>query len=374
MAVCCFYLVSCEKRSDASFSVSVVSAVVGPEAGDQWVSVRCAGDWTLSLADDEGEVDWAELNVVSGTGDKTNVRLSYESNTSEVYRTLNIYLDNGKSVTQCSFKQLSFGEEPETPSDAGVDLTKTGWLELPAMDDPNLEYYSHSFEMNGKRYRNYSFGYSKKDYLAVWVAYPINPMYTTGNFKDSGKWGPNPLLDSSYQPNFSNSFGNNRGYQRGHQIANADRKCSSEANAQTFYYTNATLQHEDFNGPIWGGLEDDIRLTVKKQTDTCYVVTGCVVPDNPETITDRSGHKVPIPSAYFKAALRYAEGDSFGTWLSAAFYYDHKTYAKEVMTVDALEERLGMNFFINFEKKYGNAASKVEAQDPNQYKSVWGID
>ena len=44
------------------------------------------------------------------------------------------------------------------------------------------------------------------------------------------------------------------------------------------------------------------------------------------------------------------------------------------MTVDALEKRLGMNFFINFEKKYGNAASKVEAQDPNQYKSVWGID
>ena len=72
MAVCCFYLVSCEKRSDAPFSVSVGSAVVGPEAGDQWVSVRCAGDWTLSLADDEGEVDWAELNVVSGTGDKTN--------------------------------------------------------------------------------------------------------------------------------------------------------------------------------------------------------------------------------------------------------------------------------------------------------------
>jgi hypothetical protein len=33
-------------------------------------------------------------------------------------------------------------------------------MELPALNDPDLGYYSHSFEMNGKTYRNYSFGWS----------------------------------------------------------------------------------------------------------------------------------------------------------------------------------------------------------------------
>ena len=42
----------------------------------------------------------------------------------------------------------------------------------------DLEYYTHSFKMGGRTYRNYSFGWSQKDRIALWVAYPLCKLYT----------------------------------------------------------------------------------------------------------------------------------------------------------------------------------------------------
>ena len=389
IAVCGLVFTSCEafmQEKDGPFEVSVINPSVGAAKGRQFVKVKCTGNWTLELVSDKGDVDWAELDVTSGTGNKSNVRLSYETNTSEESRNLTIFLDDGKKSVFCTLTQLAAGELPEEKPDpvpsGNVDLTKVEWMELPSMDDPNLEYYTHSFVMNGKKYRNYSFGYSKADYLAIWVAYPICDMYISGSADGDGDdWASNPLFSADYQPTFYRSFGYSRGYERGHQIANADRRCCDEANLQTYYYSNATLQHMDFNGAIWARLEGNLRSAASPApTDTMYVITGCVVPEDPEYIVDYAGHNVPIPTGYFKAALRYAKEDPNGTWLGAAFYLDHKKYSynnitgKEVMSIDQLEEKLRMNFFVNFEKKYGDAAAKIEAQDPNKYKSVWKIN
>ena len=335
-------------------------------------------------------MDWATLDVTGGSGDKSNVRLSYDANTSEEARVLTVVLASGTKEVSCTMTQLPAGEQPEEEPDVepdplpsgGDDLSKVGWMELPAMNDANLDYFSHSFTMNGKKYRNYSFGYSKTDYLAVWVAYPLCDMYTSGSASGNGiDWAPNPLFSSDFQPNFSRSFGYGRGYERGHQIANADRKCCQEANLQTYYFSNATLQHKDFNGAIWAKLEGNLRNAASPApSDTLYVITGCVLPEDPEYIMDYDGHNVPIPTGYFKAALRYAREDTMGSWLGAAFYLDHKKYSynnitsAEVMSIDELEKKLRMDFFVNFEAKYGEAAAKVEAQDPNKYKSVWKIN
>lgn len=389
MAICGFIMTSCEMLftdGDTVFEVSVKNPTVTSAKGGQFINVKCGGDWTLALTSEAGAVDWASADVLSGNGDKSNVRLSYDANTSEESRSLIVVLDNVRKSVSCTMIQLAAtelpDEEPEPIPSGNVDLAKTGWMELPSLNDPNLEYYTHSFTMNGKKYRNYSFGYSKADYLAIWVAYPICDMYTSGSASGGGSdWAPNPLFSSDYQPTFYKSFGFSRGYERGHQIANADRRCCDEANLQTYYYSNATLQHTDFNGAIWAKLEGNLRKAASPlPTDTLYVITGCVVPEDPEYIVDYDGHNVPIPTGYFKAALRYAREDSFGTWLGAAFYLDHKTYpynnitSAEVMSIDQLEDKLRMNFFVNFEEKYGEAAAKIEAQDPNKYKSVWKIN
>jgi endonuclease G len=234
--------------------------------------------------------------------------------------------------------------------------------------------------MNGKTYRNYSFGWSNENYLAVWVAYPLCKMYTNGS-NSGGDWEANPLFSSDYQPNFTKSFGFSQGYERGHQIANADRKCCYEANQQTYYFTNATLQHKDFNGPVWGVLEGNMRGAANS-ADTLYVVTGYVLPKSPRYITDYDGHKVPIPSGYFKAALRYHKASTQSVWMGAAFYLDHdasKYSSKQItksesMSIAELEDKLGMDFFVNLPAMVGaDKAATIENQDPDTFSSVWGI-
>ena len=396
LTVCTLLLSSCEKPANVKEvpEVSIKNQTVASGKGQQFVNVKCGGDWTLALVSEDGEVDWATLNTYSGSGNQTNVKLSYDVNATEKSRELTIYLDNGSKTVSCSMLQLPSGQHPEDDPDTGgdngsgtgdpdqgsMDLTKTGWLELPAMDDPDLRYYAHHFEMNGKSYRNYSFGWSNENYLAVWVAYPLCKMYTNGS-NSGGDWEANPLFSSDYQPNFTKSFGFSQGYERGHQIANADRKCCYEANQQTYYFTNATLQHKDFNGPVWGVLEGNMRGAANS-ADTLYVVTGCVLPKSPRYITDYDGHKVPIPSGYFKAALRYHKASTQSVWMGAAFYLDHdasKYSSKQItksesMSIAELEDKLGMDFFVNLPAMVGaDKAAAIENQDPDTFSSVWGI-
>lgn len=387
MAFCILSFASCDLKvagSDA-FEVSVKKPVVESAKGQQFVSVKCSGEWTLFLYSGDEIADWASLNVISGKGDKNNVIMTYQANDTGEDRELTIILDNGIKMVDCVMVQLAAGSasDPDTDQDPAplpdTDLAKTGWLELPAMNDPSLQYFSFSFQMDGQRYRNYSAGYSRKDYLALWVAYPLCSKYTNGS-GGSSTWVENPLVDDDYEPNYANSFGYSQGYERGHQIANADRKCSYEANQQTYYFTNATLQHKDFNGHIWATLEGNLR-SAANSADTVYVVTGCVLSASPKTITDRSGHAVPVPSGYFKAAVRYSKSSTLGTWLGAAFYLDHKTYqyknitTAESMTIDELEEKVGMDFFVNLPDRIGKEqAAAIEAQNPDNYASVWGIN
>jgi DNA/RNA endonuclease G (NUC1) len=396
LTVCTLLLSSCEKPANVKEvpEVSIKNQTVASGKGQQFVNVKCGGDWTLALVSEDGEVEWATLNTYSGTGNQTNVKLSYDVNATEKSRELTICLDNGSKTVSCSMLQLPSGQHPEDDPDTGgdngsgtgdpdqgsMDFTKTGWLELPAMDDPDLRYYAHHFEMNGKSYRNYSFGWSNENYLAVWVAYPLCKMYTNGS-NSGGDWEANPLFSSDYQPNFTKSFGFSQGYERGHQIANADRKCCYEANQQTYYFTNATLQHKDFNGPVWGVLEGNMRGAANS-ADTLYVVTGCVLPKSPRYITDYDGHKVPIPSGYFKAALRYHKASTQSVWMGAAFYLDHdasKYSSKQItksesMSIAELEDKLGMDFFVNLPAMVGaDKAAAIENQDPDTFSSVWGI-
>ncbi len=401
LTVCTLLLSSCEKPANVKEvpEVSIKNQTVASGKGQQFVNVKCGGDWTLALVSEDGEVDWATLNTYSGSGNQTNVKLSYDVNATEKSRELTIYLDNGSKTVSCSMLQLPSGQHPEDDPDTGgdngsgtgdpdqgsMDLTKTGWLELPAMDDLDLRYYAHHFEMNGKSYRNYSFGYSNKDYLAVWVAYPLSKLYMNGSVGDF-KWYDNPLVDNDYEPNFSWSFGYEKDkypktYERGHQIAKADRKCSYDACQQTYYYTNATLQMADFNGHVWATLEANMRSSAST-ADTLYVVTGCTLSSSPKYIEDPSGHMVPVPSGYFKAAVRYHAASTISQWLGAAFYLDHdaskypseQITASESMSIDELEVKLGIDFFVNLPAKLGaDKAAAIETQNPDMYSSVWGI-
>ena len=381
-------LTSCKEEKTAEIlEVSVRNAVVSSGKGQQFVNVKCTGNWTLDLVSERGEVDWASLNVTSGTGSKANVVLSYEVNASEQDRSLKIYLDNGAKTVFCDFKQLSSGKHPEDDPDnsgdggsgnggnsaSGADALKaTGWMELPAMDDPNLGYYSHSFKMNGNKYRNYSFGWSQKDRVALWVAYPLCKLYTNGSAGRTDAWALDPLLGDDSAAPFKYYAGD---YARGHQLPSADRQCCDEANAQTFYGTNMTPQLNEHNSGIWSDLEGKVR-GYANTSDTTYVVTGVILSSTSKKEKDSYGQSVTIPDAYFKAVLKYSKSSTLGQWNAAAFYLEHRAYSGSVtkehsMSIDELEKMTGFDFFVNLPAKIGaEQAAKIEAADPDN-SSVW---
>lgn len=385
MAACGLMLTSCNKLEDKTrdvLSVSVKSPKVGSGKGQQFVSVKCSGSWTLALVADEGEVDWATLSVTSGQGDKNSIVLKYDVNATENTRSLKIVLDNGSKWTDCTFEQAATERHPDDDPDDGsgsgsgqgnIDLTKTGWLELPAMDDPALGYYSHSFKMNGKTYRNYSFGWSQKDRVALWVAYPLCKLYTNGSAGRTDAWALDPLLGEDSAAPFGGYAGS---YARGHQVPSADRQCCYEANAQTFYGTNMTPQLNAHNEGIWADLEGKVRGWANT-SDTTYVVTGVTVGASSEKERDSYGNSVTIPDAYFKAVLKYSKASTFAPWSAAAFYLEHRAYSGSIskshsMSIDELEEITGIDFFVNLPAKVGEEqAAKLEAADPASSSAWW---
>ena len=384
LALLCAAMVSCDpsdmKKPAGDFSVSLQKPKVSSDPGTQFLDVKCSGDWTLALvADGTEEVDWASLSVYSGTGDKANVRFTYKTNSTEAERSLKIYLDNGSKSVFCTFTQYAGEYRPDDDPDddpvqtGDVDLTKTGWLELPAMDNPHLGYYTHSFKMNGNTYRNYSFGWSQKDRVALWVAYPLCRLYTNGSVGRTNAWALDPLLGEDSAAPFGGYAGS---YARGHQLPSADRQCCYDANAQTFYGTNMTPQLNAHNEGIWSSLENKVR-NIANGSDTTYVVTGVIVSASSKKERDSYGNSVTIPDAYFKAVLKYSKSSTLGAWNAAAFYLEHRAYSGSVskehsMSIDELEEMTGIDFFVNLPAKVGEAAAaKLEAADPADVALWW---
>lgn len=390
MAFCGFIMTSCSEPpvEVEVMSVSIRNSSVGSGKGQQFVNVKCSGEWTLALTSDQGEVNWARLSVTSGSGDKSNVVLSYDANSTEDSRTLKIVLDNGSVWLECSMTQMGAGQHPEDDPDTGEgsgggsgnpggssegsDLASTGWLELPAMDNPDLGFYSHSFKMNGNTYRNYTFGWSQKDRVALWVAYPLCRLYTNGNVGRTQAWALDPLLGNDSAAPFGGYAGD---YARGHQLPSADRQCCYDANAQTFYGTNMTPQLNAHNEQIWADLESKVR-GYANSSDTTYVVTGVIVSSSSKKEKDSYGNSVTIPDAYFKAVLKYSPKSTLGTWNAAAFYLEHRAYTGSVtkehsMSIDELEKMTGFDFFVNLPAKIGaEQAAKIEAANPAN-SSVW---
>lgn len=371
---------SCEdrlKHSDSGLEISVRSGEVSFEAGSTFVSVTASGTWTLGLEFEQDAEPWAELNAESGSGNKTNVILKYERNHSEQNRTLRISVSSSGKTASCTFVQKAGrGEDPNPVPDGNP-----GWLELPVIPD-GLEFYMNHFSMNGQTYRNYSYAYDKEALVAHWVAYPLAAVYL-GSQGRTDKWAYDPNVPEADQPKLFKGFsasGSDR-YDRGHQLPSADRTCCREANEQTFYFTNMTPQRgTKFNQRIWASFETNVR-DWSRSADTLYVVTGSFLGNSAKTANDNDGKAVRVPQGYFKALLWYSSTSTQTSrnagFRGAAFYLEHVDYDQGgidksmSMSIDELEELVGMDFFPNLEKKVGKTiADRIEAADP-KYDTFW---
>ena len=384
-------LVSCEEtKTEVPPKIEIKNPEIGAEGGQKFVSVTAVASWTLTITDDSGTEgpDWISVNKAAGEG-SVDVTLTVRENTSEEsrYATITVTAAGGLAqagITQAGAEKKTPGPDPDpTPSRGGNLTNATKWLELPAIPD-GTDAFTHSMTIGSVKTRNYSFIWDYHNLVAPWVAYPLSKWNISSGGR-SNTWGLDPLLEEEDQPVLYRGYseGNSGWYARGHQIPSADRLAYS-GNIQTFYGTNMTPQLNDkFNSTIWANLESSVRSWASR-SDTLYVVTGCVIDyKEGETVKyalDNVGKKVTVPTAYYKVVLRYLKNSTIGYsgYCACAVWMDHKDYSSKnvdksySMSVDALEEKLGMDFFVNLPSAVGeDTAAKIEAEDPSKVSWWW---
>ena len=369
-------------------TVEVKTAMIEAEGRSQYIYVKASSSWRITLTSVDGgaPVDWIIAAPSSGSGN-TDVTLNVAANESEKERSAVLTVENsaGKALKTISQK----GKKPEIKPDPDPTPepkpNETGWLELPSVP-AGTDFFAHSMTIGSVKTRNYSFIWDYDNLVAPWVAYPLCKWNMASNVKRTNAWALDPLLPESKQPVLYRGFskGNNGWYARGHQIPSADRLTSYESNAMTFYGTNMTPQiQEGFNGDIWATLEGMVRSWANK-SDTLYVVTGCVIDyKDGETVkyaVDNYGKKVTVPTAYYKVVLRYMKNSTVGYsgYSACAVWLDHKVYSTKTidssysMSVDDLEEKLGIDFFVNLPAKVGeDVAARIEAEEPKSVAWWW---
>lgn len=291
-----------------------------------------------------------------------------ENNTSEMREGF-IFVMCGNTVEQIIILQEGIGRmEP-----------RSGWFELPAVpEDENLLYYAHSKLPSDHSKRNYSFLYAPEHYAALWVAYPLHDCYLGNAGRTDKFYYDNDFAAYSnrlgmggldIQSNVSaGSFYSEEGLQlwdRGHQLPSADRTVSSADNRTTFYATNMTPQRNTLNQQMWEKLEENVREW--RGEDTLYVVTGAVFGDDCDYAYDGGGKsktgskQVCLPEYYYKVLLRTkesAEGKCvadctadelkcIGFWVKNESRSGKTVYFSDACSVEEVEQRTGMTFFVN---------------------------
>lgn len=374
-------------KDDIAPEMVINANPVDAAGGSQYVYITASSQWTVTV-ECSPEGDWARVSPASGSGN-ADIVLTVDANEGLSSRTAQITLAGGSwfrttTLTQRGAKPSEGGDDDDNRKyDGGGPLTQTGWLELPALTTPQgssqLDFFYHNMEIDSKKVRNYSYAWDYDNLVASWVAYPLNKNQRNGSAGYTKHWSFDPCLPTDKQPQLFSGF--KGGYDRGHQIPSADRQKNPKSNRKTFYFTNMTPQiGENFNQSIWANLETMVRSWANN-SDTLYVVTGCVTTGSQDYALDNVGKKVTVPTAYYKALLRYSNAKTIGKkgYVACAFWLDHKEYSDITITksymlsIDELEDRLGIDFFVNLPALIGDDdAAAVEAEDPAQ-QPWWNV-
>ena len=336
---------------------SIDQTQINANGGGFIIRVKADGTWQASSSE-----TWCTLSRTSGNG---NGSISgYMKANTGAERSVIITITAGKEEAKFTLKQLAGNglnpvPDPEKPSGYA------SMLEIPALKGGSMnQFITHTTKRNGKDYPTYSLEYSYKYKHSYWIAYRFDNT-TGGNVGRNEAYKPDPELPSQYAAKHNDYT--NSGYTRGHLCASSDRQYSKEANQQTFYMSNISPQSGNgFNqsGSAWNTGEDKVQAwgyNISRSTDTLYVVKGGTIGEG--MIKGYLKNEIAIPKYFFMAVL-FRSGDNYK---AIGFYMPHenlkddpdkKDPKKYLMSIDALEQETGINFFHNLPD---NIENTVEA-------------
>ena len=248
-----------------------------------------------------------------------------------------------------------------------------GWMELPEIDLTAIDSNTRGFFSRKMTafpdVRNYSFFWNFDAHLSDWVAYPLNSQLI-GNGSRTDAFAYDPLLPEEIQPNLiGHSYGG--GWVRLKLIPSASRL--NEDNNTVFYMTNIAPADYNFDPNIWANLESQVR-TWARQSDTTYVVTGCVTNNSTQYTGLTCGFAVPIPTAFYKAVLVYKENSGYhgcGVLIPHSQNTSNGDFRDHMVSIKELEQELGFSLFYNLPSVVGaTKAQAIKEEDPKT-SSFW---
>lgn len=232
---------------------------------------------------------------------------------------------------------------------AGCTFTQdidTSRIELPALSEEDYIV----------KYEGYTSSYDMFTKTPEWVAYELTKDETYGDAAREGKFFSPDERVLLPQPDDYDYRGS--GWTRGHLAPAADFRWSDDAMWDTFHFTNCCPQDKDLNEGMWNTLEKKCR-TWARRYGSVYIVTGPVIGKNIYGTIGKN--KVTVPDAFFKAVMVH-DGSR---WQSIAFVMNNNSrnpnMQKCAMSVDELEELLGLDFFAAMD-------DNIEAEVEKNYK------
>ena len=214
----------------------------------------------------------------------------------------------------------------------------------------NPQYDNLSFGIPGKADTiidrpGYALGYSEYHEQAAWVIYIMTrEEATTKEAQRTNKFRSDPQI-----PTGSATPGDYRrsGYDRGHLAPAADMAFSGQTMADSFFMSNMSPQKPAFNRGIWKDLEALVRsfaITERK----IVVVTGPILPKKKTVTIGANG--VTVPTHYYKVIFDLTPPRKMIGFILPN-EGSNEPLTTFVVTVDAVEEATGLNFFSKVPKE-----------------------
>lgn len=191
----------------------------------------------------------------------------------------------------------------------------------------------------------YTVSYNTDHNTPNYVAWELTAAETTGDAeRGKASFLPDPRLPQKYQVETSDY--SQSGYDRGHMVPAADMKWSVDAMQECFYMSNICPQNHDLNGGSWTTLEEACRRWARRE-GAVYIVCGPIYEDGIVHQKIGKTHKIDIPEAFFKVVLSLKEGSEKAIGFIYANTGESQSMSATCMSVDAVEEITGIDFFTN---------------------------
>ncbi len=189
----------------------------------------------------------------------------------------------------------------------------------------------------------YTLSFNREHNAPNWVAWELTADEAEGTVPRADDFLPDPQVPGPHRVTTDDYKGS--GYDRGHMVPAADMKWSQKAMKECFYMSNICPQDHGLNAGPWSTLEKACRRWAG-QEGRVYVACGPVYRGKGQKSIGKM-LKITVPDGFFKVVLSLKKGEE----KAIGFYYANRKgkqpMDRAAMTVDAVEEMTGIDFFVN---------------------------